>query len=94
MNENTESNRPHPREFAMQMFGELLDSRYNKMKELLEMFDVNPEFDERDHAAATAFCERFAGSPAARKLMYKLHKAFFAEMLFVQAADRNNLIQK
>ena len=94
MNENTESNRPHPRETAMQMFGELLDNRYNKVKSLLEMFDINPEFDERDHAAATAFCERFACSPEARKLMYKLHKAFFAEMLFIQTTDRNNLIQK
>ena len=90
MNENTESNRPHPRETAMQMFGELLDNRYNNVKALLEMFDINPEFDESDHAAATAFCEHFAGSPDARKLMYKLHKAFFAEMLFIQTADRND----
>lgn len=94
MNENTESTRPNPRETIMQEFGELLDDRYNNAKRVLKMFDVNPEFDERDHAAATAFCERFAGSPAARKLMYKLHKAFFAEMRFIQTADRNNLIQK
>lgn len=76
------------RKFALSTLAELYAKRLEDVKACLVASGINPDFNADDIAAAKAFCESFDGSPDAHKAMFNLNKAFFAEMLLIQATDR------
>ena len=76
------------RKFMLSTLAELYSKRLEGVKACLVASGINPDFNADDIAAAKAFCESFDGAPDARKAIFNLYKAFFAEMLLIQATDR------
>lgn len=76
------------RKLVLSTLAELYTKRLEGAKACLVASGINPDFNADDIAAAKAFCESFDGAPDARKAMFNLYKAFFAEMLLIQTTDR------